>query len=109
MKQALTTLLFLLGTLTLNAQGWIRINQLGYQPQATKVAVYMGEKAPDTFRLVDALTGEVVFNGTARPTGPLGQMAATARLDFSALQREGAYRIEAEGAVSESFPIGPGV
>ena len=109
MKKALTTLLFLLSALTLSAQGWIRINQLGYQPQATKVAVYMGDKAPSQFRLVDALTGEVVFSGVAKPTGPLGQMAATARLDFSTVQREGAYRIEAEGAVSESFPIAPGV
>ena len=109
MKQALTTLLFLLSALTLSAEGWIRINQLGYQPQATKVAVYMGDRAPEHFRLVDALTGEVVFTGVAKPTGPLGQMAATARLDFSSFGREGAYRIEAEGAVSESFPIGPGV
>lgn len=109
MKKALTTLLFLLCALTLSAEGWIRINQLGYQPQATKVAVYMGDQVPAGFRLVNALTGEVVFTGKARPTGPLGQMAATARLDFSAVQQEGAYRIETEGAVSESFPIGPGV
>jgi peptidoglycan/xylan/chitin deacetylase (PgdA/CDA1 family) len=109
MKKALTTLLFLLSALTLSAQGWIRINQLGYQPQATKVAVFLGDKAPTRFQLVDALTGEVVFTGNAKPTGPLGQMAATARLDFSTVQREGAYRIEAEGAVSPSFPISFGV
>ena len=90
---------------------WIRINQLGYLPDACKVAVYMGSgrEAPGSFSLIDALTGEKVFEGDARPTGPLGRMGSTARLDFSALQRPGAYKIVAGGAVSPSFPLGPRV
>ena len=43
--------------LFLHPEGWIRHNQLGYLPHATKVAVYMGDTAPESFQLVDAFTG----------------------------------------------------
>lgn len=109
MKRLLLTVAALLVALLSRAEGWIRINQLGYLPQATKVAVYMGSQAPGQFTLVDAYTGAEVFRADARPTGPLGQMAATARLDFSAFQTPGAYRIVAGDGTSETFPIGPQV
>lgn len=106
MKRLLLTVAALLVALLSRAEGWVRINQLGYLPEATKVAVYMGSEAPTQFTLVDAYTGAEVFRADARPTGPLGQMAATARLDFSAFQRPGAYRIVAGDGTSETFPIG---
>ena len=109
MKRLLLTVAALLVALLSRAEGWVRINQLGYLPQATKVAVYMGSEAPAQFTLVDAYTGAEVFRADARPTGPLGQMAATARLDFSAFQTPGAYRIVAGDGTSETFPIGPQV
>ena len=105
----LLTVAALLVALLSRAEGWVRINQLGYLPEATKVAVYMGSEAPAQFTLVDAYTGAEVFRADARPTGPLGQMAATARLDFSAFQIPGAYRIVAGDGTSETFPIGPQV
>ena len=105
----LLTVAALLVALLSRAEGWVRINQLGYLPEATKVAVYMGSGAPAQFTLVDAYTGAEVFRADARPTGPLGQMAATARLDFSAFQTPGAYRIVAGDGTSETFPIGPQV
>lgn len=109
MKRLLLTVAALLVALLSRAEGWVRINQLGYLPQATKVAVYMGSEAPAQFTLVDAYTGAEVFRADARPTGPLGQMAVTARLDFSAFQTPGAYRIVAGDGTSETFPIGPQV
>ncbi len=109
MKRMLLTVAALLVALLSRAEGWVRINQLGYLPEATKVAVYMGSEAPAQFTLVDAFTGAEVFRADARPTGPLGQMAATARLDFSAFQTPGAYRIVAGDGTSETFPIGPQV
>ena len=102
-------LLALFLSLPLHAEGWIRHNQLGYLPHATKVAVYMGDTAPESFQLVDAFTGQTVFEASARPTGPLGRMAATARLDFSAFETPGAYKIKTADAESETFPIGPQV
>ena len=109
MKPLLVPLLALFLSLPLHAEGWIRHNQLGYLPHATKVAVYMGDTAPESFQLVDAFTGQTVFEASARPTGPLGRMAATARLDFSAFQTPGAYKIRTADAESETFPIGPQV
>ena len=102
-----------------SAEGaWVRINQLGYLPDATKVAVLLSREAVQVtgFELADCFTDEVVFRGTGddiRPTGPLGGMQSTARLDFSGLRREGAYRIRVftrsgdSGSVTESdiFPV----
>jgi len=105
----LLALLALFLSLPLHAEGWIRHNQLGYLPHATKVAVYMGDAAPESFQLIDAYTGKIVFESAAKPTGPLGRMAATARLDFSAFQTPGAYKIKTADAESETFPIGPQV
>ena len=90
------------------AEGWIRINQLGYLPQATKVAVLLSEEEADItgFELVDAFTGAIAYRSDAvRPMGPWGSMQATWRLDFSGFQGEGAYRIVAGGISSPVFPI----
>ena len=70
------SLLVLFLSLPLHAEGWIRHNQLGYLPHATKVAVYMGDTAPESFQLIDAYTGKIVFESAAKPTGPLGRMGS---------------------------------
>ena len=46
----------------LQADEWIRINQLGYLPQSIKVAVFMSEEGNELneFQLVDAYTKQVV-------------------------------------------------
>ncbi len=91
-----------------NAAGWIRINQLGYLPDAKKVAVLMSQDAATIteFVLVDAFTGKTAFRSTAvREMGPWGQMRATWRLDFSNFHGDGAYRIVAAGIESPVFPI----
>ena len=106
-------LLFFVTILTLNsvmaqAAGWIRINQLGYLPDAIKVAVLMSQEqvTAGEFTLVDAYTGKAVYHSTAtREMGPWGQMQATWRLDFSDFHGEGAYRIVAAGIESPVFPI----
>jgi len=98
----------LLGIATGHAGGWIRINQLGYLPQATKVAVFMSDNQVNvaSFELVDAYTGKTVYRSTTtRDMGPWGQMLATCRLDFSGFHGEGAYRIVAAGVESPVFPI----
>ena len=98
------------------AGSWVRINQIGYLPEATKVAVFMSNEAVQVngFELVDAFAGEVVWRSdTVRPTGALGQMKTTCRLDFSALKTDGAYYIKVLSSGgetrSEIFPINPKV
>ena len=91
-----------------HASGWIRINQLGYLPQSTKVAVLISQENIEitAFELVDAFTGKTAFRSTAtRAMGPWGQMASTCRLDFSDFHDEGIYRIVAAGIESPVFPI----
>ena len=110
MKQRLsiTLLITLAVALAMHAEGWIRINQLGYLPDAVKVAVLMSDDkvAVTGFELVDAYTGKTAYRSTAtRDMGPWGQMQATCRLDFSDFHGEGAFRIVAAGISSPVFPI----
>ena len=105
---ALAVALLLAGLQHLHAAGWVRVNQLGYLPDATKVAVLMSQDKVHVteFVLVDAYTQETVYRSTAtRDMGPWGQMAATCRLDFSGFHGEGAFRIVACGIESPVFPI----
>ena len=91
---------------------WIRINQLGYIPASTKVAVYLSEnqETVERFELVDVFTGKTVFiSDKVRHTGRLGRMKTTCRLDFSGFKEKGAYYIKAGNARSEVFPIGDNV
>lgn len=98
------------------AGSWIRVNQIGYLPEATKVAVFMSDETAQIngFELVDTFTGEVAFSSSAvRPTGVLGRMKTTCRLDFSGLKTSGAYYIKVLSSGgetrSETFPVGAGV
>jgi hypothetical protein len=80
----------------------IRINQLGYQPDAPKVAVVCAlvPRVVDSFRIVDQRNHTVFGPHAADAAGPFGPCAATYRLDFGALRQPGGYRILAAGATS---------
>jgi len=93
-------------------QEWIRINQLGYRPGDIKTAVFLGVKDKDlqSFSIIDNETGEVVLDGVAPVrTSGLDQFKGCYRLPFTALEREGTYRIEAGKASSPPFRISDGV
>lgn len=116
MKRFVSIAVLALAAVQAFAGSWVRINQIGYLPEATKVAVFMSDDAVkvDGFELVDAFTGAVAWRSDAvRPTGALGQMRMTCRLDFSALKTDGAYYIKvlsSGGEIrSEIFPINPKV
>lgn len=116
MKRLVSIALLALAAVQTFAGSWVRINQIGYLPEATKVAVFMSNEAVQVngFELVDAFAGEVVWRSdTVRPTGSLGQMQTTCRLDFSALKTDGAYYIKVLSSGgetrSEIFPINPRV
>lgn len=116
MKRFVSITVLALAAVQAFAGSWVRINQIGYLPEATKVAVFMSDDAVkvDGFELVDAFTGDVAWRSDAvRPTGALGQMRMTCRLDFSALKTDGAYYIKVLSSGgetrSEIFPINPKV
>lgn len=116
MKRLVSIAVLALAALQAFAGSWVRINQIGYLPEATKVAVFMSNEAVQVngFELVDAFAGEAVWRSDAvRPMGALGQMRTTCRLDFSALKTDGAYYIKVLSSGgetrSEIFPINPRV
>jgi len=80
----------------------IRINQLGYRPDAPKVGVAcaLEPRVIATFRVVDERNRTVFGPRAVDAAGPFGPCAATYRLDFSALRRPGVYSIMAGGAIS---------
>ena len=109
MRRYLAILILALCSVPVSAGSWIRINQLGYIPSSTKVAVYLSEDPAgvDFFELVDVFTGRTVFRSDkVRRTGVLGRMKSTCRLDFSGFTKPGAYYIKAGETRSEVFPIG---
>ncbi|MCE5249677.1 glycoside hydrolase family 9 protein [bacterium] len=93
----------------IEAQSWIRINQLGYLPESIKVAVFVSKNSAriTSFDLRDALTGEIVYVPKTSPAeyGPYGAFSNGYRLDFSAFSREGAYYVSAGGVQSPHFRI----
>jgi endoglucanase len=83
-------------------RNFIRINQLGYLPEAPKTAVVcsLDNVVIGTFTVQDA-SGHVVFGPRkALSSGPFGPCLATHRLDFSSLRKPGRYTIVAGGASS---------
>lgn len=87
---------------------WIRINQLGYLPNGTKVAVWCstGEKGISNWELVDAADNKVVFKGTAgKNFGAYGPFQQTHRLNFSAFRKPGTYYLKSGATKSATFKI----
>lgn len=91
---------------------WIRINQLGYLPNGSKVAVF-GSKSVSTiasFQLINASTNQVVFQGAAgKNFGIYGPFKTSYRLNFSSVSISGKYYLKAGSVVSPVFSIDPAV
>jgi endoglucanase len=107
----LCTLSFLLSCRSENTS-YIRINQLGYRTGDIKVAVFMSNKeiALQSFKIIDAKTGQVVLTlQNAVKTKSLEPFISCYRLPFTALRKNGTYRIIARNAVSPDFRIGDDV
>ncbi|MET0244919.1 MAG: glycoside hydrolase family 9 protein [Flavitalea sp.] len=91
-----------------DTMSWIRVNQLGYVPAASKVAVWCSksEKEPESFTIIDVLSGKMVLkSGIIRQYGGYGPFKKTARLNFSSLKQPGRYVIVAGGVSSPEFTI----
>ncbi|KAA6326502.1 Xyloglucan-specific Endo-beta-1 4-glucanase BoGH9A [termite gut metagenome] len=90
------------------AKSWIRINQLGYQPNSTKVVVFISttDNSNTVFNVIDSKTNKPVFEnkGSITNAGRWG-MKQTLRLNFSSLTTEGEYYIECNDAKSPLFRI----
>jgi peptidoglycan/xylan/chitin deacetylase (PgdA/CDA1 family) len=91
---------------------WIRINQLGYQPNGIKVAVWCGKRelGISNWELVDAVSKKIAYSGKpGKAFGAYGPFEQTYRLNFSAFNKSGRYYLQAGGARSPEFEIGENV
>ena len=87
---------------------WIRINQLGYLPNGTKVAVWCskGSAGISNWELVDASTDKVVYKAAAgKNFGAYGPFTQTHRLNFSAFKKSGTYYLKSGATKSPTFKI----
>lgn len=90
------------------ADRWIRINQLGYQPEGPKTAIWCSkqDEIVTSFYVTEVSSGATVFKGNAGPAlGAYGPFAQTYRLNFSRFTKPGKYTIRAGDAVSPVFTI----
>src|SRR5512132_105148 len=90
---------------------FIRVNQVGYLPDAPKVAVAcsLDSVHVTTFEVRDERDRVVFGPRRAAPAPAFGPCVVTHRLDFSALRRPGRYRIVAGALTSPLVRIGANV
>lgn len=92
----------------LNANAWIRVNQLGYTPTGNKVAI-LGSKqkiTSSTFELINTATQQSIYKSKASTSfGKYGPFTETYRLDFSTFNTPGTYFLKAGEVISPVFSI----
>ncbi|MBN2341002.1 MAG: glycoside hydrolase family 9 protein [Deltaproteobacteria bacterium] len=82
----------------------IQLNQIGFPPEASKIAVVPNVQA-STFRIVDTHTGKVAFESTLTDARYWDLAEETVKLaDFSGFQAPGTYRLDVTDAES-SYPF----
>jgi glycosyl hydrolase family 9/cellulase-like Ig domain-containing protein len=93
-------------------EGWdvwpdrIAYSQAGYQAGAAKSAI--GNDLHDTtFRLIDQHSGQVIISKPIREVN--SHLGSFQVMDFSEVRTAGEYVLEAGGATTQPFPIGPDI
>lgn len=75
----------------------VLVSGAGYELTGEKEAVFQGTRLPDSFSVVEAATGQVVYTGTVEGTGyNAGTHEYIGYGEFTALETEGEYYIECE-------------
>jgi endoglucanase len=105
------TLSFLAATSAADSSIAIRVNQVGYLPDAPKVAVVCARDSMRVTRVTRTFVvrddrGRTVFGPRkATATGAFGPCQRTWRLDFTELRRPGRFRLAAFGVTSRELRI----
>ncbi|MBS1496453.1 MAG: glycoside hydrolase family 9 protein [Bacteroidetes bacterium] len=88
---------------------WIRINELGYLPKGSKVAIWCSKEVAGikNWELVDAATKKIVYAGkSGKAFGAYGPFKQTYRINFTAFQKPGRYYLQTGKTKSPEFNIG---
>ena len=95
----------------IDSTSFIRVNQVGYLPDAPKVAVLctLDSTVIPAFRVIDDRGRVVLGPRRTMDEGPFGPCRVTQRLDFSSIRRPGRYSILAGRASALTVRIGPRV
>ncbi|MDT0606286.1 glycoside hydrolase family 9 protein [Croceitalea rosinachiae] len=91
-----------------SASDLIRLNQLGYFSNTTKIGSFVGEIETTSFTIIDLKTGKEVFAGNMGEEKPAELSGETIRqFDFSGLKQLGTYQIKLDNELySHPFEIG---
>ncbi|MDR3339774.1 MAG: glycoside hydrolase family 9 protein, partial [Candidatus Symbiothrix sp.] len=114
MKKNYFLLLCLLCTIATYGQNksWVRINQVGYLPESTKVAVFIAEKETKdfSFEVKEATNNRTVLKGAGVvANAERWGMKQALRLPFSEVKKNGKYYVECNGVQSPVFAINENV
>lgn len=107
-----STAFVLLAFCTIRAQSpIIHLNQIGFYPNAQKIAVITPPPSTNLFYILDMAKKDTVFKGTLSPSRPNPLSGKSTRAaDFSSLQKIGKYELVlADGTRSYPFNIAPQV
>lgn len=108
MTKSILTLLITFLSVSLFAQQWVRVNNVGYLPDDKKVAVFISTSQSNAkhFTVHDAVTGKIVYEGDVKvKNAERWGMESALRLDFSQINKEGGYYIVCDKAQSPNFKI----
>ncbi len=83
----------------------IRLNQIGYYPNAVKKAVITGKTTSNTFQLLHLSTKAIAYEGTLSDSVHWSLAGEEVRVaDFSAFNKSGEFVLQIDGLVS-SYPF----
>ena len=103
----------LCGLCHLNAQEiYIRANQIGYEPNATKIALaFCLGPLGNTFEILDAKTGKPLFHAQTQSVRGVrwGKFDQHVELDFSGFKQPGRYVVQLGDGRSLPFVIAPDI
>lgn len=76
----------------------VLVDQVGYEPQATKMALVVGaanDRAPEAFALIDVASGKTVLDGRLKPAGEVYDWRGMTfwSADFSTWREPGRYAL----------------
>src|SRR6188768_46462 len=90
------------------SKAWIRINQLGYSQESSKVAVFVSKEKNliPKFELINSKSAQPVLTGeVGQDFGAYGPFVSSYRLDFSACKTIGTYYLKVGDIKSPEFTL----